>query len=79
MNSYAQRRSKNNPRPPVLQANQQNTDRNRNHAIQNKTENYDTLLKQLLGNPEVSEEKVDNGTNHDGEFQHFQDQSASDL
>ena len=83
-----QRANRRNPKGPVLQTNQRSNSK-KDKNLENEsadTENYDALLKKLLGNPdELSTENFSKATNNESEkssideFEHFRDQSQNDL
>ena len=86
-----QRANRRNPKGPVLQTNQHSNSK-KDKNLENEsadTENYDSLLKKLLGNSgtpdDISTKNFSDATNHESdkssieEFEHFQDQSQNDL
>ena len=86
-----QRANRRNPKGAVVQTNQRNNTKN-DKNLENEsadTENYDALLKKLLGNSgtpdDISTENFSDATNHESDessvegFEHFQDQSQNDL
>ena len=86
-----QRANRRNPKGPVLQTNQRSNSK-KDKNLENEsadTENYDALLKKLLGNSgtpdDISTKNFSDATNHESDesnvdgFEHFQDQSQNDL